>query len=143
MALLGLNLATPLAAIAPRFARPLVKRAQELDGLAPVTDGDWDKVRLLGVRVEPEIANPGERVDVTLYWEASAAPSTELRAIVRLRGVGGRLLAQCPKGFALISAGVNQVFGYRAKNTHSNNKHREGADWDDGATDDITNFAHD
>ncbi|NIA21543.1 MAG: prepilin-type N-terminal cleavage/methylation domain-containing protein [Anaerolineaceae bacterium] len=54
-----------------------------------------------------------------------------------------RLLKQCPKGFALISAGADQGFGYRAKNTHANNKDHVGADWDDGASDDITNFVHD
>ena len=54
-----------------------------------------------------------------------------------------RLLKQCLKGFALMSAGADHQFGYRARNTHSNNEDREGADWDDGISDDITNFVHD
>ena len=55
----------------------------------------------------------------------------------------GRLLEHCPKGFALISAGANHCFGYRTKNSHPNNQGREGADWDHGRSDDITNFVHD
>jgi len=54
-----------------------------------------------------------------------------------------RLLEQCPKSFALLSAGADHFFGYRTQNTHSYNQKRPGADWDDGVTDDITNFVHD
>jgi len=51
-----------------------------------------------------------------------------------------RMLRQNPKEFALISAGPNHFFGYRALNTHGQNEMLEGADWDDGSSDDITNF---
>ncbi|MBN2582849.1 MAG: hypothetical protein JXL80_07240, partial [Planctomycetes bacterium] len=54
-----------------------------------------------------------------------------------------RMLRQNPKEFALISAGADTYFGYRAIGTHSRNQERAGADWDDGSTDDITNFDHD
>jgi hypothetical protein len=94
VALSALCLATPLAAIAPRFAPPLVTRARELEDLAPVEGGDWDDVRLLGVGVEPERAAPGERVEVRLYWETVDAPATDLRAVTRLWTAGGQLLAQ-------------------------------------------------
>ncbi len=51
-----------------------------------------------------------------------------------------RMLRQNPKEIALISAGPNHFFGYRALNTHGQNKQLEGADWDDGTSDDIANF---
>jgi len=56
-----------------------------------------------------------------------------------------RLLKQCTKGFALISAGADHQFGYRARDTHGNNRDREGADYrkGKGISDDITNFVHD
>jgi hypothetical protein len=71
-----------------------VTRAVELEGLAPVAGGDWSDVRLLGVRVEPEVVQPGEPVEVALYWEALSGPVADLRAIVRLWTTGGRLLGQ-------------------------------------------------
>jgi hypothetical protein len=71
-----------------------VTRARELEGLAPVAGGDWQDARLLGVRVDPKVAQPGEPVEVALYWEALSGPVADLHAVVRLWTTGGRLLGQ-------------------------------------------------
>jgi hypothetical protein len=94
VALLGLCLATPLFAIAPRFAHPLGADARELEGLIPVTGGEWQEMRLLGVRIEPESAASGERVELTLYWEALSEVPADLNAIVRLQTRRGQIVAQ-------------------------------------------------
>ena len=100
--LLALCVAVPFFAIVPRFAPPLVTEARELDAVTPVEGGDWSAVRLLGVRVEPKVAQPGEALDVSLYWQAvKTSPDglqTDLQAgfqaVVRLWTPRGRLLGQ-------------------------------------------------
>jgi hypothetical protein len=92
--LLALSVATPFFAIAPRFAPLLARDAPELEALAPVAGGSWGPVRLLGVRVEPQVAQPGETITVRLYWQAVETPTTGVQAIVRLWTAGGRLLGQ-------------------------------------------------
>ena len=96
--LLALCVVTPFWAIAPRFAPPLVTEERELNAMTPVERGDWGAVRLAGVRVEPQVAQPGEALEVSLYWQTAETPLRDLQdgfqAVVRLWTPGGRLLGQ-------------------------------------------------
>ncbi|RLC80679.1 MAG: hypothetical protein DRJ03_21235 [Chloroflexi bacterium] len=91
--LLALNLFTPFA-IASRYALPLLDSADDVTGAASFGDADFGAARLLGVEVEPDEAQAGDMVDVTLYWEAQAPTPADLRAVVRLWTLGGRLVGQ-------------------------------------------------
>jgi len=91
--LLALSVFSPFA-IASRYALPLLGSADEAAGAAPCGDADFGPVRLLGVEVEPDEARIGETVDVTLYWETLSQPRADLRAVVRLWTLGGRLVGQ-------------------------------------------------
>ncbi|MGC9395747.1 MAG: hypothetical protein ACP5J4_12930, partial [Anaerolineae bacterium] len=92
--LLLLSLYSPLLGIAPRYALPLVKSSAALEGVTLFDEAEFGAVRLLGVRVSPDTVEPGDDVQVTLYWETLSTPSADLRVIVRLWTAGGRLLAQ-------------------------------------------------
>lgn len=91
--LLLLDVFTPWA-IARRYAWPLVKSADEVAGATSFGDADLGTVRLLGAKVEPDEARAGEKIEATLYWEAQARPPDDLRAVVRLWTLGGRLVGQ-------------------------------------------------
>lgn len=102
--LLALSIASPFCAIAPRYALPLIGSTEDIPegvlfggangGYGKPSYGDVGSVRLLGVKVEPDESQAGETVSVTLYWEAQAPPPVNLRAVVRLWTVGGRLVGQ-------------------------------------------------
>jgi hypothetical protein len=96
--LLALSIFNSLA-IASRYALPLLESVEDASGAIPFGDAtfgaaDSGGIRLMGVEVEPGQAQPGETVDVTLYWEAVGTPPADLRAVVRLWTLGGRLAAQ-------------------------------------------------
>jgi hypothetical protein len=92
--LLALSIASPFCAIAPLFAPPLIDSAQNISGEIPFDDAVFDAVRLLGAQVDPDEAQAGDTVDVTLYWETQATPPADLRVVVRLWTMGGRLVGQ-------------------------------------------------
>jgi 4-amino-4-deoxy-L-arabinose transferase-like glycosyltransferase len=92
--LLALTVASPFCFISPRFALPLVDSIQDISVETPFDDAVFGDVRLLGIDVEPDEAQAGETVSVTLYWEAQATPPADLRAVVRLWTIGGRLVGQ-------------------------------------------------
>lgn len=102
--LLALSIASPFCAIAPRYALPLIGSTEDIPeevlfggmdgGYGKPSYGDVGSVRLLGVKVEPDESQAGEMVSVTLYWEAQTPPPANLRAVVRLWTVGGRLVGQ-------------------------------------------------
>jgi hypothetical protein len=92
--LLALSIVSPFCAIRPRFASPLIASAEDISGEIPFDDAVFDAVRLLGAQVEPDAVAPGAKVDVTLYWEALSAPPDNLRAVVQLWTLGGRLVGQ-------------------------------------------------
>ncbi|MBL7199285.1 MAG: glycosyltransferase family 39 protein [Anaerolineae bacterium] len=92
--LLALCAASPFFAIAPRYPLPLIDSIQDIQAMVPFEGGPLGDVRLLGVGVEPRDAQAGERVHVTLYWEAVGAPPADLRSVVRLWTAGGRLIGQ-------------------------------------------------
>jgi hypothetical protein len=91
--LLVLAVASPLLAIAPRYAQPLVEARHLPTNLAPVRE-TWRGVRLLGVEVEPETFATGTVVRVAAYWRAESTPEKGWRAVVQIWSAGGRLLGQ-------------------------------------------------
>ena len=91
--LLALNLFSPFA-IASRYALPLLDSADDVAGATSFGDADFGAVRLLGIEVEPDETQAGGAVNVTLYWETLSPPPADLRAVVRLWTLGGRLVGQ-------------------------------------------------
>jgi hypothetical protein len=92
--LLALGVITPLGLIAPRFALPLLDSAPDLAGDTTFDDALFGGARLLGLEITPREAQSGDTLNVTLYWQAQGTPPENLRAVVRLWTVGGRLLNQ-------------------------------------------------
>ncbi len=92
--LLALSIATPFFAIAPRYALPLLASADEITETALPVNEMFGDVRLLGVDVSPDEARRGETVEVTLYWQALTPPPDDLRAVVQVWTLGGRLIGQ-------------------------------------------------
>ena len=91
---LALSIASPLCAIRPRYALPLVTSTAGIPQDKLLDDAVFDRVRLVGFDVAPDEAKPGETVSVTLYWKAQAEPPADLRAVVQLWTFGGRLVGQ-------------------------------------------------
>lgn len=92
--LLALSTATPFFAIAPRYALPLVASVDEIAETAFPVNETFGDVQLLGVEVFPDEVRQGDTVNVTLYWEALAPPPDDLRAVVQVWTLGGRLIGQ-------------------------------------------------
>ena len=115
-----------------RFCGAILYLRANIQNRSPMVGGEHEYPRFIYRHIQSEWTTScrGGGYD---YYTGDNEPQKNL----------ARLLEQCPKGFALISAGANHQFGYRTKNSHANNQDREGADWDDGASDDITNFVHD
>jgi len=89
-ALLVLSVATPVLGIAPLYARPVERSV----GAQLSMDKGFDEIELVGVDVIPERVEQGDTVSVTLYWRVLAPPPQDLRVVVRLWSLGGRLLGQ-------------------------------------------------
>jgi 4-amino-4-deoxy-L-arabinose transferase-like glycosyltransferase len=92
--LLALSIASPFCAIVPRYALPLVNSVQDISTDSSFDDALFGSVRLLGVEISPDEAQPGETVSVTLYWQTQDTPPADLRAVVQLWTFGGRLVGQ-------------------------------------------------
>jgi hypothetical protein len=89
--------------LAPAFARPHPLTEAEIEAVPNSTDvefGDagtppWRGVaRLLGYRVTPSVVEPGDTVDVTLYWQALARPDQNYAVFVHLLSEVGAMVAQ-------------------------------------------------
>jgi hypothetical protein len=92
--LLTLSIVSPLCAIAPRFVPPLLGSTRDIPLETAFDDAIFGDVRLWSVEVTPHEAQVGDSVNVTLYWEVQATPPDDLRAVVRLWTLGGRLVGQ-------------------------------------------------
>jgi hypothetical protein len=60
----------------------------------PLDNAAFGQVRLLSAEVEPREVEKGSTVNVTLFWQVEDTPPADLRAVVRLWTVGGRLVGQ-------------------------------------------------
>ncbi len=71
LGLAALATATPFITIAPVYASPTLLTSADLPSEARPVDLTYvRRVKLVGYQVEPPVARPGEKVDVTLYWQA-------------------------------------------------------------------------
>ncbi|HDQ74192.1 MAG TPA: hypothetical protein ENN19_19170, partial [Chloroflexi bacterium] len=91
---LALGALTPFFAIVPRYALPLLASAEAVPTSAFPVDETFGDVHLLGIDVSPDEAGRGDTVWVTLYWKALAPPPDDLRAVVQVWTLGGRLIGQ-------------------------------------------------
>ncbi|MCP4515001.1 MAG: hypothetical protein GY824_07215, partial [Delftia sp.] len=86
-ALLLLSLAAPWAIIRPAFAPPRLMSPQEaVKNITPQELLYGDQARLLGYRVEPESAAAGERVRISLCWEAVRRLEQDYTLFIHLLG---------------------------------------------------------
>jgi hypothetical protein len=93
--LLGLSAAAPWAWIRPAYALPRALADEEVAAIPVQAVADFGGVlRLLGYRLEANAVQPGDQVEITLYWEALAPAERDYTVFVHLLGEGERLLAQ-------------------------------------------------
>jgi 4-amino-4-deoxy-L-arabinose transferase-like glycosyltransferase len=93
--LLGLSAAAPFAWIRPAYALPpQLSEAQVAARAEPLAASFGGTMRLLGYRIEADEVRPGDRLAVTLYWEALAPAEREYTVFVHLVGTGDLLIAQ-------------------------------------------------
>jgi 4-amino-4-deoxy-L-arabinose transferase-like glycosyltransferase len=91
-----------IGVLAPAFAPPRPLTAKELHNLPNPTRIEWRMenegengegnsiARLLGYRVEPTAIEPGDALEVTLYWQALSRPEQNLNVFVHLLSDEGR-----------------------------------------------------
>ncbi len=72
VALLALSIWCPLAIIRPAYARPAAISEEQIPAHLPRLDHDlWNgQIRLLACDITPQLAHPGDMVNITLYWQA-------------------------------------------------------------------------
>jgi len=91
--------------LAPAFARPCPLTESEIEAVPtdiefgnvgpPPWRGDKSGVaRLLGYRVTPDVVEPGDTVNVTLYWQALARTDQNYAVFVHLLSEVGTMVAQ-------------------------------------------------
>ncbi|MGQ9839194.1 MAG: hypothetical protein ACUVR4_01420 [Anaerolineae bacterium] len=93
--LVGLALAMPLAVIAPAYARPSLLHADQI----PTDIRRMDLrlggiVRVIGYELPQEVVRPGQRLPVTVYWEALAPTDCDPLVFVHLLGCGRQALGK-------------------------------------------------
>ncbi len=93
--LVGIALWLPYGVVAPHYIpRPLLTEAE----LPPdLTRLDWrynEEMKLLGVEIERNVVRPGERVPVTIYWQALQPMTTNYSVFVHLIGRDYRSVGQ-------------------------------------------------
>jgi len=81
--------------LAPAFGRPRQLTPSETASVPNPTDVQFDGVgQLLGYRVAPSRIEPGDTVDVTLYWQALARTDQRYTVFVHLLSDAGTMIAQ-------------------------------------------------
>lgn len=84
----------PWRYIMPTYPRPMLSRWQVIlipHRLRAVFGEEFD---LLGYAVEPEIASPGETINLTLYWQARRVPANDYTVFVHLVNENGAMYGQ-------------------------------------------------
>jgi hypothetical protein len=93
--LFGLALWLPFWVVVPEYwPRPLLTKANLPAGLRRL---DWiyhDEMKLLGVKIGTDTVQPGERVPVTVYWQALKPMDTNYSVFVHLIGRGYQNVGQ-------------------------------------------------
>jgi 4-amino-4-deoxy-L-arabinose transferase-like glycosyltransferase len=82
--------------LGPAFGRPRRLAQPEVASLPnPMTVQFGGVGRLLGYQVDPTQVEPGDTVDVTLYWQALARTDEDYTVFVHLLSDVGTMIAQC------------------------------------------------
>lgn len=85
--LLGLALWLPYGLVKPAYVPPPVLTEAELPaGLTRLDFGFRGEMKLIGAEVGAEVVRPGERVPVTVYWQALQPMTTNYSVFVHLIG---------------------------------------------------------
>jgi hypothetical protein len=81
--------------LAPAFAPPRSLSEAQLQTIPNRTEITFeDTARLLGYKVTPKTAQPGDTVEVTLYWQAMARTERNYAVFVHLLSEVGTMVAQ-------------------------------------------------
>ncbi|MGQ9584772.1 MAG: DUF2142 domain-containing protein [Anaerolineae bacterium] len=90
-----LAVATPFVYIQPAYARPPILTEAEIPAAARVDPLDHGGlVRLLGCEIQPRAVYPGERVEVTLYWQGLKPIDYDFNLFIRLLGYREQVVGQ-------------------------------------------------
>lgn len=82
-----LAIVTPLVTIAPSYARPTILASSDLPtDIEPVDLTYAGRVKLIGYRVTPPVASPGNDVDVILYWQMLESVPGDFSVFIHLFG---------------------------------------------------------
>ncbi len=93
--MLGIALLLPFVSIRPAYAAPRVLSAEDVEGLFPRLDVTFgDKVRLLGYTLGAERLAPGDRLEVTLYWQSLSAMKEDYSVFVHLLDANELIIGQ-------------------------------------------------
>jgi hypothetical protein len=85
--LLGLAIWLPYRVVAQAFGPPPLLQEAELSPELPRLDWTYnDEMRLIGAEIGSALVRPGERVPVTLYWQALKPMQTNYSVFVHLIG---------------------------------------------------------
>ncbi|NLG28814.1 MAG: glycosyltransferase family 39 protein [Chloroflexi bacterium] len=93
-ALLAVAAATPCVTLRAAYAPPVLAESALPAGVQSTAVTYGDTARLVGYRVEPAAAAPGEALVVELYWQALRQTETNLSLFVHLYGRGRQAVGQ-------------------------------------------------
>jgi hypothetical protein len=83
----------PFAVIAPEYARPRAIALTDIPADVARLNVDFNgTLRLIGGKVEPAVAQPGDLISVVLYWQALHKPDREYMVFVHPLGRGLELV---------------------------------------------------
>lgn len=95
LGMVGFSLFCLIGYLIPAYARPRLMGPAEVAAISHRLDFDYGgKVRLLGCDVQPTVVEPGEKVVVTLYWQALQAMEEDYIVYVHLFGQRGEKIGQ-------------------------------------------------
>jgi hypothetical protein len=87
--------ACPFAYILPNYAPPPILTAKEVEPLTERLDADFQgQIRLLGYHVDRDETWPGDRLAITLYYEALVPFGIDYTVFVHLVDQNGNIVAQ-------------------------------------------------
>lgn len=95
LGMVGFSLLCLTCYLIPAYARPSLMSPSEVEAISRRVDFDYGgKARLLGCNVQPTVVEPGQKVVVTLYWEALRAMEEDYTVYVHLFGQRGEKIGQ-------------------------------------------------
>jgi len=90
-----LAITAPIVAIAPAYARPEIITVGDIPASAQAYDVTYgDAARLVAVEIQPKVVEPGDDLEVVLYWEALAPIEEDWSIYIQAFGYGRQRLGQ-------------------------------------------------